>query len=221
MKQRILLLIVFVAVSLASSAQDNSFRRELAVGVSGGVAFSSVNFIPKVYQGMLQGYTGGVLMRWVTENHLGLQLEVNYTQQGWSEDFPDHPDEGYVYKRMGHYVEVPFLTHIYFGGKRVRFFINAGPKVGYLISEETEHNLRGAKPNRVNEQHFMPIENYFDWGLCGGPGIELRTGVGSFLLEGRFYYALGDLFGNLKSDVFAKSSEQVLSVKLSYLFRVK
>ncbi len=221
MKKLIILLILVWTVCLPGYAQQKNFQRELALGVTGGATFSSVNFIPKVYQGMLQGYTGGLVMRWVTESHLGLQLELNYTQQGWKEEFPDFESQGYVYNRTGNYIEMPFLTHIYFGGNRVRFYLNAGPKIGYMLSESTESNLHGETPNRINEQHGMPIKNVFDWGLCGGPGIELRTGIGSFVLEGRFYYALGDLFGNLKSDVFAKSSEQVLSVKLGYLIRLK
>ncbi len=221
MKKLIILLIAVSSACLVGHAQQKAFQREFAVGVTGGASFSSVNFIPKVYQGMLQGYTGGLVLRWTTENHLGLQLEVNYMQQGWSEDFPDHEEAGYIYNRTANYVEMPFLTHIYMGGKRVRFYINAGPKIGYMLSESTESNLGDAEPNRINDQHGMPIKNKFDWGLCGGPGIELRTGAGTFLIEGRFYYALGDLFGNLKSDIFAKSSEQVLSVKVGYLFRLK
>lgn len=64
----------------------------------------------------------------------------------------------------------------------------------------------------------MPVEKKFDWGLCGGPGLEIRTGAGSFLLEGRYYYALGDIYGNQKKDPFPKSASQVISVKLTYLF---
>lgn len=220
MKKLIILLAAVWAVSQAGHAQ-NDFQREFAVGVTGGATFSSVNFIPKVYQGMLQGYTGGLLLRWTTEKHLGLQLEFNYTQQGWKEEFPDYEDMGYVYNRTGNYIEMPFFTHIYFGSKRVHFYVNAGPKIGYMFSESTESNLGDEKPNRINEQHGMPIKNKFDWGLCGGPGVEFRTDIGTFLVEGRFYYALGDLFSNLKSDVFAKSSEQTLSVKIGYLFRLK
>lgn len=217
------LLLIFLCFLTVSGYAQNTFQREFAVGVSGGATFSSISFIPKVYQGQLMGYTGGLMLRWITENHLGLQFEGNYVQQGWQEDFPDYPDMGYKYSRTGNYAEAVFLTHIYFGSNRARFYINAGPKVGYFINESTDSNLGGVvpQPNRVNEQHDMPIENFFDWGLCGGPGFELRTGIGSFLLEGRYYYALGDIFGNSKADVFAKSSQQVMSVKLGYLIRFK
>ena len=66
----------------------------------------------------------------------------------------------------------------------------------------------------------MPLEKKFDWGLCGGPGFELRTGIGSFLLEGRYYYALGDIFNSRKEDYFSKSSSQVISAKLTYMIPI-
>lgn len=219
MKKCILFFILIVWMTLPGYAQKD-FRRELSIGASFGTNFSSVGFTPKVYQGMLMGYTGGATLRWITEKNLGLLAELNFTQQGWKEDFPDDPDAGYEYSRTGNYIEMPFLTHIYFGSDKARFFFNLGPKIGYLLSESTKDGLNGQEPNRVNEQHDMPIENKFDWGLCGGPGFELRTGIGSFLLEGRYYYALGNIYGSQKKDFFPKSSPQVITVKLTYLIPV-
>lgn len=197
-------------------AQTNSFKQELSLGVSFGMNFSSVSFSPKVNQKMKQGYQGGVTLRWITENHLGLQAELNYAQQGWEEEFEEQPE--YQYSRTINYIELPFLTHIYFGGNRFKFFFNLGPKIGYALSENTKSNLNGAEPNRNNMQHDMPIEKKFDWGLCGGPGLELSTGIGHFLLEGRYYYALGDIYGSQKKDPFARSASQTIGVKFTYLF---
>ena len=73
-------------------AQTNSFKQELSLGVSFGMNFSSVSFSPKVNQKMKQGYQGGVTLRWITENHLGLQAELNYAQQGWEEEFEKQPE---------------------------------------------------------------------------------------------------------------------------------
>lgn len=106
-----------------------------------------------------------------------MQAELNFIQHGWDEKFEDQPQ--YKYSRTINYFELPILTHIYFGSKRFRVFVNLGPKIGYAFGEKTDENLNGAKPNTENEQHDMPIEKKFDWGLCGGPGIELRTGIGS------------------------------------------
>ncbi|WP_280748953.1 porin family protein [Parabacteroides sp. PF5-9] len=201
------------------------FQQEIWIGGSLGVNFSSINFVPKVWQGMNMGYTGGLALRWITEKHLGLQAELNYSQQGWKEDFTDNPNyeeyAGSHYERTINYLELPFLTHIYFGKKSFRFYVNLGPKISYAISESTSSLLEGEAANYKNEQHDMPIENKFEWGLCGGPGLELRTGVGSFMLEGRYYYALSDIYGNKKKDEFSKSSGQTLSVRLTYLLPLR
>ena len=212
------LIAVGTMVGSAGWAQTGTFRQELSVGPSFGVTFSSVSFYPKVNKSMKQGYTGGVAVRWVTEKHLGLQAELNYTQQGWQEAFDEQPQ--YAYSRTLNYLELPFLTHIYFGSDRFRFYLNLGPKIGYLLSESTESNLGDAEPNRTNDQHHLAVQRKFDWGLCGGPGLELRTGIGSFLLEGRYYYALGDIFNSKRSDPFAKSAGQVISAKITYLFPI-
>lgn len=209
---------VLILISFAVQAQRSSFRQELGVGASFGTNFSSVTFSPKVKQGMQMGFSGGATVRWNTEANLGLQAELNFSQEGWSEQYDSQPS--YEYKRSIQYLELPFLTHIYFGSKRMKFFVNLGPKVGYAFSEKTTSNLPdGFTPeeNSATEQHNMPIEKKFEWGLCGGPGMELRTGIGYFLLEGRYYYALGDIYNSRKEDYFSRSASQVISVKLTYL----
>lgn len=218
-KRKLIILISICLVAVSAIQAQNDFRTEWAVGGSVGVGFSSVGFAPKVDQSMLMGMNFGGTLRWVTEKNLGLQAEINFSQQGWKEKFDEEPQ--YNYSRKINYVEIPFLTHIYFGSERARFFINLGPKIAFALGESTEENLGGATPNLKNEQHGMPIENKFDWGLCGGPGFELRTGIGYFLLEGRYFMAFSNLFGSTKADEFVKSNPQVISVKLTYLLPIR
>lgn len=220
MKKRILILICICLAIVFNSRAQTPFQKEWSAGASFGSTFSSVGFSPSVSQSLLMGFTGGATLRWLTEKHLGLQFEVNFAQQGWKEEFKEQPE--YKYNRTINYVELPFLTHIYFGSNKARFFLNLGPKIGYALSESTEENLAGAEPNKYNKQHDMPIEKKFDWGLCAGPGFELRTGIGSFLLEGRYYMAFGNIYGSDKDDAFSgKSNPQVMSVKLTYLIPFK
>lgn len=221
MTKKIAILTIALLAAMSSGKAQKNFRQELAVGASFGTNFSSVSFSPKVKQGMLMGFNGGATVRWNTEANLGLQAELNFTQQGWQEKYESHPEQ--EYKRTINYLELPFLTHIYFGGKRVKAFINLGPKIGYALSENTTTNLGDdfeKEENSDTYQHGKPIDKKFEWGLCGGPGIELRTGFGYFLLEGRYYYALGDMYNSRKEDHFSKSASQTISVKLTYLIPV-
>jgi hypothetical protein len=207
--------------AVATVRAQGTFRREWAAGISGGMTYAQTPFSPKVRQSIYRGYTAGVTLRWITEKNLGLQLEVNYKQQGWNENF-ENADDGQdysalYYRRRMNYVDIPFFTHIRFGNEQMSFFVNLGPQIGFLLHEKTEENLNGAEPQRINAQHGMPAEKSFEWGIGGGPGVELRTGIGCFLLEGRYYYALSDFYGTRRQDPFSKASAQVISVKLSYL----
>ncbi|MDR1102858.1 MAG: PorT family protein [Tannerella sp.] len=211
-------LLSFAAVS--GGRAQNGFRPEWTVGASSGVTFASVGFSPKVQEDMLRGYLGGLTLRWITEKNLGLQVELNFKQQGWKENFDElEVPEGanYRFQRRMNYVELPFLTHIYFGGSRIRFFVNLGPQIGFLLGEHTTDNLNGAAPQNINEQHTLYADKRFEWGIGGGPGLEIRTRIGYFLLEGRYYYALSDFYNTRHQDVFSKASSQVISAKLTYM----
>ena len=64
--------------------------------------------------------------------------------------------------------------------------------------------------------------NKFDYGIAGGGGVELRTKkAGSFLLEGRYYFALSDFYSTTKKDYFARAAHGTITVKLTYLFDLK
>lgn len=209
-----------LAVIMSVQAQKSKFPQEISVGASFGMNFSSVSFNPRVYTKMKQGYNGGLVLRWNTEKNLGLQTELNFSQQGWDEEFEDNPT--YKYGRTINYFEIPFFTHIYFGSKRFKFYINLGPKLGYAFSEKTDTNPNEANQNPgANQQHDLAIQKRFDWGLCGGPGFELRTGIGYFLLEGRYYYALGNIFNTRQSDFFSQASSQVISARIIYLLPIR
>ena len=217
MKRRLPLLFLLCA-SLTAQAQQTDFKQRLQVGASYGMNFSSVSFAPyKVIQTMQKGHSVGATIRWTTEKYLGLQAELNFTQAGWKEEFDDPK---YAYSRTLNYLELPLLTHIYFGEGFFTGFINLGPKIGYFLSENEFDRLHGDAPNKTNEQHNMPVEVKFDWGVMGGLGMEMRTPIGSFLLEGRYYYALGNIYKARKEDFFSKSSSQIISAKLTYLFSI-
>jgi hypothetical protein len=210
---------------LGTNAQT-TFRQEISAGASFGMGVSAVTFVPKVQENLLWGQHAGLTVRWLTETYAGLIFEVNYSQEGWDEHFDDAAT--WRYTRRLNYVDIPLLAHLYFGN-RVRFFLNVGPKIGFLIDESTTAEVDASSPPideitgkpHTSRQWDMPVENKFAWGICGGPGIELHTPIGHFLLEGRYYYSLGDIYGSRKADYFPKSSGQVLFAKLTYLIPLK
>jgi len=224
MQRAVYLIFIFVFSAIGVRSQ-NTFRSEWALGASGGIGFGRASFSPRVKEHLLFGLNGGITARWITEKNLGLQLEINLKQQGWSEDFSlfeDMPINNPVYKRRMTYIDMPLFTHIYFGGEKVRFFVNMGPQIGFFLHESTNENLNGYyNPYRPYKQHTLPVSKKIEWGLGGGPGLELRSDVGFFLLEGRYYYALSDFYSTRQGDAFSKASSQLISLKITYLIPLK
>ena len=141
----------------------------------------------------------GVTMRYMSEKYFkmmcGVQMEINYSQRGWSEKIED--GSGNTYSRTMNYVEIPLLAHLAFGkdalNRGVKFFINAGPQIGFFLSDKEEMSDNwdtSQRPNGVTEQYGKAVENKFDYGIAAGAGLELSTGIGHFLLEGRYYMGL-------------------------------
>ncbi|MDD6752916.1 MAG: porin family protein [Prevotella sp.] len=229
-------------VPVAMTAQIGEHRNDLAIGFNGGLNMSSVSFTPKVSQAKLNGITGGLSVRYVCEKYFStvcsLYGEINYSQMGWKEDIVDVNDMPVIntatglpeeYSRTVNYIQVPLMAHLAWGReqKGFAFFVNLGPQFGIYMSESTKTNFDFSDRNaadRVNPvcaQDTMAVENKFDYGIAAGAGIEFsHPKVGHFLVEGRYYYGLGNIYGDSKRDYFGSSNFGTITVKLAYLFDI-
>ena len=76
--------------------------------------------------------------------------------------------------------------------------------------------------NPVVAQDTMSVEKKFDYGIIVGLGGEYsHPKVGHFLLEARYYYGLGNIYGSTKRDFFSKSNFGNIVIKATYLFDIK
>ncbi|GAB1358826.1 hypothetical protein MASR1M31_06050 [Porphyromonadaceae bacterium] len=126
------------------------------------------------------------------------------------------------YQRTLSYIEFR-MAHIYFGKSNFRYFINLGPKIGYMISESTVSNftrvIRSTNPNGSGDHYFMPVQNRFDYGLTGGMGFVANQS-GLFLDPSRYYFRTGRYIQQCLKDPFVASSNQVISANLKYLIQI-
>ena len=223
-------------------AQIGEYRNEFAVGINGGVSMSKVDFLPEVPQDQLMGPTLGLTMRYTVEKYFksicAIVAEVNYTQMGWQQRIWDVNDQPVIntrtnlpeeYTRKINYIQVPIFARLGWGRERrgLQAYFQAGPQLGFMLNETTEANydlsqaylIKRVSP--VYQQETMPVENKLDYGIAAGLGVELSLKhVGHFLVEGRYYYGLGNIYGNSKRDFFAKSPYQNIVVKATYLFDI-
>ena len=224
LRLRYLLAILLLAGSLSLQAQTGEQRHNLSLGVSGGVNLSRVIFSPKIQQKDLAAPVFGITARYISERWFGMlcgvQMELNFSQRGWNEHYDDYPE--LMYKRKTSYLEVPALMHIGFGKEHgfLKFFIHGGPQFGYYLSDSSEIDGDWINYRYHQEQHTLDVEHKFDYGIVGGAGFEFHTGIGNFLLEGRYYYGLSDIYGNTKKDYFSRSANTYTSIRLTYLLDI-
>ena len=236
------LLAVLLMASTTIRAQIGDHRNDLAIGFNGGFIMSSIGFTPKVTQGTHTGPTAGLSMRYTCEKYFkticSISAEVNYARIGWKESILTVNDEPVIngvtglpeaYQRDINYIQVPIFAHLAWGRERkgVQFFFKLGPQFGYMLNESTKTNFKFKEANLADRANYtcaqdtMAVENKFDFGIAAGVGMEYSIPkVGHFLLEGRYYYGLGNIYGDSKRDYFAKSNHSNIVVKLSYLFDI-
>lgn len=222
----LLLTALAACVYCGDGVAQTHYEGNVQIGVRGGTEFSKVLFRPSVHQKLPFGAVAGATFRYIEENHFGIIAEFDFAQRGWEEDLPDSP---YHYRRTLNYLQIPVLAHIYFG-RRGKFFINAGPEVGFMIKESTSANFDPAKiddladfpSRRTNEQMTMPVRHKVDYGISAGMGGEFNiTPKHSLSLEARFYFGLGNIFSARRIDTFSASNSMSVSLTANYWLRVR
>lgn len=150
-----------------------------------------------------------------------------------------------AYQRRINYFEIPVFAHLSWGkeNKGLNVFVNLGPQIGFFTGESTKKNYdipytkanteKGAfaeegittfsshngRISIVEAQEKMPVEKKIDYGITLGAGVEATFNhVGRFDLEGRFYYGLGNIYGDSKKDYFGASNHTTVYIKLSYFY---
>lgn len=232
---------MLMILPIAAFAQVGDHRNDLSVGANLGYSLSSVGFDPKVSQGMHGGITGGVSFRYVCEKYFNticsVYGEINYNSMGWKQDILTGNDQRVInsnglteeYSRTLNYVQIPVFAHLAWGREQSgwNFFAQAGPQIGFLLSESTSKNYDTpnlakdgtGRSNTIIAQESMEAEKKFDYGIAAGIGVEWSNRkLGHYLLEARYYYGLGNIYGSSKKDYFGKSNNSTITIKVSYLF---
>lgn len=241
---RHIVLSVALMLTTVVSAQIGEHRSELCLGFNGGYVMSNVGFNPDIPQKSFGGMTGGLTVRYTCEKYFNsicaLVGEINYTQAGWKEDILTAEDQPVInqytgqpeqFQRQLTYVQIPLLARLGWGRERkgMQFFFQAGPQVGFFLGDKVTANFDYDKRNTADRigaqrdatQDSLPIQRKFDYGIAAGIGLEYsHPKLGHFIIEGRYYYGLGDIFNNSKRDYFGRSNMNNIIVKFTYLFDI-
>lgn len=228
--KRILIVLTALLALVPGLLAQRTIDSKVSIGLRGGLTLSSMQFSPSVKQQMAQGVLAGIAVRYSEEKTFGLLAELELAQRGWREDFEAH-NEKFDYNRTLTYIQLPVMTHISFGTKRFKGFVNLGPSVSYMIGDKIDANFDYSDVQHVTgfpagyrqtAQLYLPVKNKVDYGITGGAGIEFYvTPRNSLMLDGRYYFGLGSIFPTRKSDAFTASRGTSIEVALTYMFHLK
>ena len=222
---RLYIYVLFYLTFFPAISQVGERRTDFSLGINGGVTMNRMNFSPTIKQSQKIDPTFGLSARYISEKYFtaicGVLIELNYSNLGWKELIEDGSNNTYVHSL--HYLQVPFLMQMGWGRELsgFKFVFEAGPQFGYCLG--TSSQFGGApwdpshRPNNVVYQYDHDIDSNFDYGILAGFGIEFSKSGNHFLLNGRYYYGLGDTYDNSKQGYFSRSANQTIEVKLTYM----
>jgi Outer membrane protein beta-barrel domain len=217
-------------------AAQKPFTPSTYLGITAGGAFNRVGFTPTVKQNMLAANSFGVIFRHISEPNIGVQIELNYAGRGWTEN----RDSLGNYTRNLTVLDIPFTAVFIIGSKNLRFAINLGPDVTYLLHNKEKISIIDAvySPDYYRIVHGdkvypeygnpfykgyygKPMTQTWSFGFYGGASIEWYSRFGTFAIRASYCYMLTNYFP-LNSDVFyyQESKSQTLNLGVSYFIKL-
>lgn len=190
---KIFLVSLFIAtIFFTSNTQAQTYMWEF--GVEGGAGIRSLRFDPKdsLFKTSIS-FTGGIAGQYNINPMWSIKLGAAYERKG--AEFEQTTTVGGTTttskgKFNVDYVAVPLLVKATFGsGKKVRFFVNAGPYVGILMASK----FKNESPT-TTETDLKDSTKKIDFGVSGGIGMEVLVGTNmGFTVEARDNFGLTDI----------------------------
>lgn len=182
---------------------------EHSFGLRAGYGVGTITFSPNRDTGYNPNFDAGLVYKRIGRPGLGIQLELNFANRGYTitdDRIEFAADTSYNFS----VVEMPFLAHAFVGRKNGRLFLN----VGCFLSVR----LNGTRTfeSQTTTVDFDRVQ-MFGYGVLGGVGYGRKIGPGFLQIEGRYQYALGNLYQQviLSTDF---SQMQAIMVNVAYLF---
>ena len=130
-----LILLLLLFISFWGFGQSNKIDIQVEGGPSRISVYNSRNIYHKP---TLNGFTGGVYLNYNMNKHQSIKSGISYERKGYMQSLNLITSTGrQVYEDDIYldYLVVPLLIHANFGSK-LRFFVNGGPYLGYLVNQQ-------------------------------------------------------------------------------------
>ncbi len=193
------------------------------LGVKGGYNYATATFSHALQRiNIEEGYKPGMHIGLVAMNYMekniGLQVELNYTQKGWTQLFnPGTPK----FTTDLDYIELPMYMNVYIGNKKLRVFFNLGIYAEYLIGVKSSPH-----PADTQGYDFHPYDTSrdrrFGYGMIGGGGIYRDFSFGTLLIQGAFAYGISNVLDPITEDSGIPDISNLItsSVSIGYMIKI-
>jgi hypothetical protein len=166
--KNMMLIIILVLSSIIAAGQ----YPRIQLGVEGGPGLALM-FSPKNWDQFAHtrlGFATGLTLQWDATSLFSFRTGLSFERKGSAFSYEDEQDKKVITHLNKDYLILPLLARLSFG-KKVRFFINAGPYFGYLLHTSSENELWG--PFSSNRDIVIPNSTsyWFDFGISAGLGI--------------------------------------------------
>lgn len=213
------------------SQEEDVFFPKFGFGANTFFNYSSIDFKPSFNQTYYYGngvgfvfnyiseeYKGGVAHKYTGKVHSGIQMELNYQQRGWKEDTDSTPD---LYTHRINYLEIPFMSHITWGKRDVKFVVDFGPFVSFLQS--SSNKTLTSDSTYIQTYFGRKPDSEFDYGFIFAPGLFVDTKAGVFTVQFRYNQGMKrvlDEFLVTETRTLRRSYSRGLQLAVGYHFPV-
>lgn len=189
-----LITVTLLLISGNLLAQTFKYKWEFALEAGAGIRVLRIEpKYPSLENKEGVSFTGGLALQYNVTNTLAVKLGAAFEIKGADLERTDIQTKG---KINIDYISVPLLLKARFG-KNLKFFVNAGPYLGILMSSKTKLDAYSGNPEQEIDNDST--NKKIDFGISGGIGLEIPFGKnGAFTIELRDNFGMTNISESLE-----------------------
>lgn len=139
-------------------------------GIEGGPGVCFIYWVKNYWttSDAAAGFTTSAFFQWNITQRFALRPGLAFEQKGSTDTYQDYFGEVFQSRLRSRWIALPVLARFSFG-KKIRFFIDSGPYVGYALQLQSFYS--NSASSTEFESDYTRSGHRFDAGLCLGIGI--------------------------------------------------
>ncbi len=178
------------ATPKAPSNDNGGFK--FKVGLRGGANYASITSDQLKASGAnidpVLGYHGGLILS-LGGKTFSVQPEILYSQLGFKLTAAQG-GASLVGESKVNTITVPVLMKLSLGSEKLKFFVNGGGYGSYALNAKAKTTFNGS--TTISDIDYEKGDARIEYGAVGGAGVALGLGRAQLLIEGLYYYGLGN-----------------------------